>query len=243
MTLSVFLRNPAKCRGPERSASGFRARGAALCTPGRRCRPAPGSKTGSHAFDGMASCFAGLVHGGAFWCQRYRAIRSWRWNCSAYEHQRASATEAVQRIVEIVVVRLITSDGRRSCRRCDYVQRLQQITKLNRWSCQLLLDDGANRLPQAFVCGCLAVWKNMYACAGATHSAILRCCRTVEPLGLAFRQCSLYPHTHFSLHLSRGLMTGQPGTFLPCYVPWYRFPSQVRQVLSDMEIRLLPCDW
>ena len=216
-------------------------RGAALCTPGRRCRPAPGLKTGSHAFDGMASCFAGLVHGGAFWCQRYRAIRSWRWNCSAYEHQRASATEAVQRIV--VVVRLITSDGRRSCRRCDYVQRLQQIAKLNRGSCQLLPDDGANRLPQAFVCGCLAVWKNMYACAGATHSAILRCCRTVEPLGLAFRQCSLYPHTHFSLHLSRGLMTGQPGTFLPCYVPWYWFPSQVRQVLSDMEIRLLPCDW
>lgn len=134
-------------------------RDAALCTPGRRCRPALGSKTGSHAFDGMASCFAGLVHGGAFWCQRYRAIRSWRWNCSAYEHKRASATEAVQRIVEIVVVRLVTSDGRRSCRRCDYVQRLQQITKLNRWSCQLLLDDGANRLPQAFVCGCLAVWK------------------------------------------------------------------------------------
>lgn len=157
MTLSVFLRNPAKCRGSERSASGFRARGTALCTPGRRCRPAPGSKTGSHAFDGMASCFAGLVHGGAFWCQRYRAIRSWRWNCSAYEHQRASATEAVQRIVEIVVVRLITSDGRRSCRRCDYVQRLQQITKLNRWSCQLLLDDGANRLPQAFIHGWLAI--------------------------------------------------------------------------------------
>ena len=157
MTLSVFLRNPAKCRGPERSASGHRARGAALCTPGRRCRPAPGSKTGSHAFDGMASCFAGLVHGGAFWCQRYRAIRSWRWNCSAYEHQRASATEAVQRIVEIIVVRLVTSDGRRSCRRCDYVQRLQQITKLNRWSCQLLLDDGANRLPQAFIHGWLAI--------------------------------------------------------------------------------------
>ena len=157
MTLSVFLRNPAKWRGPERSASVFRARGAALCTPGRRCRPAPGSKTGSHAFDGMASCFAGLVHGGAFWCQRYRAIRSWRWNCSAYEHQRASATEAVQRIVEIVVVRLITSDGRRSCRRCDYVQRLQQIAKLNRGSCQFLPDNGANRLPQAFIRGWLAI--------------------------------------------------------------------------------------
>lgn len=125
----------------------------------------------------------------------------------------------------------------------DGFQRLQQISKLNGRRRQLLPDNGANRLPQAFVCGCLAVWKNMYACAGATHSAILRCCRTVEPLGLAFRQCSLYPHTHFSLHLSRGLMTGQPGTFLPCYVPWYWFPSQVRQVLSDMEIRLLPCDW
>ena len=147
MTLSVFLRNPAKCRGPERSASGHRARGAALCTPGRRCRPAPGSKTRSHAFDGMASCFAGLVHGGAFWCQRYRAIRSWRWNCSAYEHQRASAAEAV----EIVVVGFITSDGRRSCRRCDHVQRLQQIAKLNRCSCQFLLDDGTNRFPQVFV--------------------------------------------------------------------------------------------
>ena len=148
MTLSVFLRNPAKCRGPERSASGLRA--GALPS-------APGSKTGSHAFDGMASCFAGLVHGGAFWCQRYRAIRSWRWNCSAYEHQRASAAEAVQRIVEIVVVRLITSDGRRSCRRGDHDQRFQQITKLNRWSCQLLPDDGADRLPQAFIRRGLAI--------------------------------------------------------------------------------------
>lgn len=147
MTLSVFLRNPAKCRGPERSASGLPGRDAALCTPGRRCRPAP-RKAGSHAFDGMASCFARgwctVVRSGAKGIARYR---SWRWNCSASEHQRASATEAVQRVVEIVVVRLITSDGRRSCRRCDYVQRLQQITKLNRWSCQLLLDDGANRLP------------------------------------------------------------------------------------------------
>lgn len=178
MTLSVFLRNPAKCRGPKASPLDFSAsksrafrgyawqmqafaervglqphslQGASLCILRRCCHPAPGSKTGSHAFDGMASCFAGLVHGGAFWCQRYRAIRSWRWNCSAYEHQRASATEAVQRIVEIVVVRLITSDGRRSCRRCDYVQRLQQISKLNRESCQLLPDDGTNRFPQAFV--------------------------------------------------------------------------------------------
>ena len=168
MTLSVFLRNPAKCRGPKASPLDFSAsksrafrgyarqmqafaervglrspspQGASPCIPRRRCRPAPSSKTGSFAFGGMASCFAGLVRGGAFWCQRYRAIRSWRWNCSADEHQRASATEAVQRIVEIVVVRLITSDGRRSCRRCDYVQRLQQIAKLNRGSCQLLPDD------------------------------------------------------------------------------------------------------
>ena len=153
MTLSVFLRNPAKCRGPERSASGLRAGALPSAHPAGAAALHPGSKTGSHAFDGMASCFVRMVRIGAFWCQRYRAIRSWRWNCSAYEHQRASAAEAV----EIVVVGFITSDGRRSCRRCDYVQRLQQIAKLNRGSCQLLLDDGANRLPQAFVCGCLAV--------------------------------------------------------------------------------------
>lgn len=153
MTLSVFLRNPAKCRSPERSASGLREGALPSAHPAGAAALHPGSKTGSHAFDGMASCFVRMVRIGAFWCQRYRAIRSWRWNCSAYEHQRASAAEAV----EIVVVGFITSDGRRSCRRCDYVQRLQQIAKLNRGSCQLLLDDGANRLPQAFVCGCLAV--------------------------------------------------------------------------------------
>ena len=168
MTLSVFLRNPAKCRGPKASPLDFSAsksrafrgyarqmqafaervglrppspQGASPCIPRRRCRPAPSSKTGSYAFTGMASCFAGLVHGGAFWCQRYRAIRSWRWNCSVYEHQRASAAEAVEIVIEIVVVGLITSDGRRSYRRDDHDQRLQQITKLNRWSCQLLPDD------------------------------------------------------------------------------------------------------
>ena len=168
MTLSVFLRNPAKCRGPKASPLDFSAsksrafrgyarqmqafaervglrppslQGASPCIPRRRCRPAPGSKTGSHAFDGMASCFAGLVHGGAFWCRGSRATGGLIQECGAHEHQRASATEAVQRIVEIVVVRLITSDGRRSCRRCDYVQRLQQIAKLNRGSCQLLPDD------------------------------------------------------------------------------------------------------
>ena len=182
MTLSVFLRNPAKCRGPKASPLDFSAsksrafrgyarqmqafaervglrphslRGDSLCILRRCCHPAPGSKTGSHAFDGMASCFAGLVHGGAFWCQRYRAIRSWRWNCSAYEHQRASAAEAVQRIVEIIVVGLvILSRGR--CRNSGF-QGLQQISKLNGCSHQLLPDDGANRLPQAFVCGCLAI--------------------------------------------------------------------------------------
>lgn len=166
----------------------------------------------------MASCFAGVVRDGAFWCRGSRATGGLIQECGAHEHQRASAAEAVQRIIEIIFVRLIiVSKGR--CRNGGF-QGLQQISKLNRRNCQLLPDDGTNRLPQAFVCGCLAVWKNMYACAGATHSAILRCCRTVEPLGLAFRQCSLYPHTHFSLHLSRGLMTGQPGTFLLCYVPW-----------------------
>ena len=155
MTLSVFLRNPAKCRGPERSASGLRAGALPSAHPAGAAALHPGSKTGSHAFDGMASCFAGLVHGGAFWCQRYRAIRSWRWNCSAYEHQRASAAEAVQRIVEIIVVGLvILSRGR--CRNSGF-QGLQQISKLNGCSHQLLPDDGANRLPQAFVCGCLAV--------------------------------------------------------------------------------------
>ena len=126
-------------------------RDAALCTPGRRCRPAPGSKTGSHAFDSMASCFAGMVRDGAFWCRGSRATGGLIQECGAHEHQRASAAEAVQRIVEIVVVRLITSDGRRSCRRCDHVQRLQQIAKLNRCSCQFLLDDGTNRFPQVFV--------------------------------------------------------------------------------------------
>ena len=176
MTLSVFLRNPAKCRGPKASPLDFSAsksrafrgyarqmqafaervglrphslQGASLCILRRCCHPAPGSKTGSHAFDGMASCFARVVRDGAFWCQRYRAIRSWRWNCSAYEHQRASAAEAVQRIIEIIFVRfIIVSKGR--CRNGGF-QGLQQISKLNRRNCQLLPDDGTNRFPQAFV--------------------------------------------------------------------------------------------
>lgn len=143
MTLSVFLRNPAKCRGPKASPLDSE----------QALSPCTRLKAGSHAFDGMASCFAGLVHGGAFWCQRYREIRSWRWNCSAYEHQRASATEAVQRIVEIIIVRLVIVRGGR----CGMIygnggfQRLQQISKLNGRSRQLLPDNGANRLPQVFV--------------------------------------------------------------------------------------------
>ena len=155
MTLSVFLRNPAKCRGPERSASGHRARGAALCTPGRRCRPAPGSKTGSHAFDGMASCFARVVRDGAFWCRGSRATGGLIQEFGAHEHQRASAAEAVQRIIEIIFVRfIIVSKGR--CRNGGF-QGLQQISKLNRRNCQLLPDDGTNCFPQAFIGGRLAV--------------------------------------------------------------------------------------
>lgn len=184
MTLSVFLRNPAKCRGPKASPLDFSAsksrafrgyarqmqafaervglrppslQGASPCIPRRRCRPAPGSKTGSHAFGGMASCFAGLVRVGAFWCRGSRATGGLIQECGAHEHQRASAAEAVQRVVKVIFVGLITSDGRRSCRRGDRDQHFQQITKLNRWSCQLLPDDGADRLPQAFIRRGLAV--------------------------------------------------------------------------------------
>lgn len=176
MTLSVFLRNPAKCRGPKASPLDFSAsksrafrgyarqmqafaervglrppspQGASPCIPRRRCRPAPGSKTGSHAFDGMASCFAGMVRVGAFWCRRYRAARGWIWDCGAHEHQRASAAEAVQHIIEIIFVRLIIVSGGR-CRNSGF-QGLQQISKLNGRSRQLLPDNGANRLPQVFV--------------------------------------------------------------------------------------------
>ena len=133
------------------------SKGAALCTPGRRCRPAPGSKTGSHAFNGMASCFAGLVRVGALWCERYCAVRGWTWDCGAHEHQRPSAAEAVQSVVKVIFVRLVASDVRRRCRRCGYVQRLQQITKLSGCCCQLIPDDGANRLPKPFIRGCLAI--------------------------------------------------------------------------------------
>lgn len=149
MTLSVFLRNPAKCRGPERSASGLRAGARSSAHPAGAAALHPSSKTGSHAFDGMASCFAGLVHGGAFWCRGSRATGGLIQECGAHEHQRASAAEAVQRIIEIIFVRIIiVSKGR--CRNGGF-QGLQQISKLNRRNCQLLPDDGTNRFPQAFV--------------------------------------------------------------------------------------------
>ena len=218
MTLSVFLRNPAKCRGPERSASGLRAGTLPSAHPAGAAALHSAQRQEAMLLTAWLPALRGwctVVRSGAKGIVRYEAGDGIVVRMSTKEHQQPKLSSVSSRSSSSG-----SSDGRRSCRRCDYVQRLQQITKLNRWSCQLLLDDGANRLPQAFVCGCLAVWKNMYACAGATHSAILRCCRTVEPLGLAFRQCSLYPHTHFSLHLSRGLMTGQPGTFLLCYVPW-----------------------
>lgn len=176
MTLSVFLRNPAKCRGPKASPLDFSAskskafrgyarqmqafaervglrphslQGASLCILRRCCHPAPGSKTGSHAFDGMASCFAGVVRDGAFWYRGSRATGGLIQECGAHEHQRASAAEAVQRIIEIIFVRfIIVSKGR--CRNGGF-QGLQQISKLNRRNCQLLPDDGTNRFPQAFV--------------------------------------------------------------------------------------------
>ena len=49
--------------------------GTSPCILRRRCRPAPGSKTGSHAFDGMASCFVRMMRSGAFWCRRGGALR------------------------------------------------------------------------------------------------------------------------------------------------------------------------
>ena len=66
---------------------------------------------------------------------------------------------------------------------------------------------------------------------------------TVLPLGLVFMQSSIYPHTQFSLRLSRGLVTDQLSALLPCYVPCSWFPAQVRQLLSGFGTRLLPCDW
>ncbi len=167
MTLSVFLRNPAKCRGPKASPLDFSAsksrafrgyarqmqafaervglrphslQGASLCILRRCCHPAPGSKQEAMLLTAWLPALRGwctVVRSGVAGVGGTGVFKE----CGAHEHQRASAAEAVQRIVEIVVVRLITSDGRRSCRRCDYVQRLQQIAKLNRGSCQLLPDD------------------------------------------------------------------------------------------------------
>ena len=84
-----------------------------------------------------------------FWCRGSRATGGLIQKCGAHENQRASAAEAVQRIIEIIFVRLIiVSKGR--CRNGGF-QGLQQISKLNRRNCQLLPDDGTNRFPQAFV--------------------------------------------------------------------------------------------
>ena len=63
--------------------------------------------------------------------------------CGAHEHQRASAAEAVQRIIEIIFVRLVSVSGGR----CGMLygnsgfQDLHQIAKLNGRSCQLVPDD------------------------------------------------------------------------------------------------------
>ena len=105
----------------------------------------------------MASCFAGLVRVGAFWCQRYNAIRGWRRNCGAHEHQTASAAEALQSVVKVIFVGLIAVDGRWGCLGRECIQGLQQIAKLNGRSRQLIPDDGANRLPKPFIRGCLAI--------------------------------------------------------------------------------------
>ena len=72
------------------------ARALRLWTPGRRCRPAPGFETGSHASRGVASCFVKMMRGGAFCCQRHRETRVWTWGCGACEHQRTSEDEAAQ---------------------------------------------------------------------------------------------------------------------------------------------------
>ena len=79
--------------------------------------------------------------------------------CGAHEHQKASAAEAIQGVVEIIVIRLVIV----SRRRCGMLyggsgfQCFQQIAKLHRCNRQFLPDDGANRLPQAFIRGWLAL--------------------------------------------------------------------------------------
>ena len=79
----------------------------------------------------MASCFAGLVRGGAFWCQGYRAIRSWTLHVT-YEHAESVSSRSVQCVVEISVVRLvIVSGGKRMIYGNGGFQRLQHIAKLN----------------------------------------------------------------------------------------------------------------
>ena len=96
---------------------------------------------------------------GAFWCRGSRATGGLIQECGAHEHQRASATEAVQRIIEIIFVRLVIVNGGR-CGMLDGnggFQGLQQIHKLNGRSRQLLPDDGTNCFPQAFIGERLAV--------------------------------------------------------------------------------------
>ena len=98
-------------------------------------------------------------------------------------------------------------------------------------------------------CICAAEVPCIYATV--THMCLLRndgyshlpSLLTVLPLGLVFMQSSIYPHTQFSLRLSRGLVTGQLSALLPCFVPCSWFPAQVRQLLSGFGTRLLPCDW
>ena len=103
----------------------------------------------------------------------------------------------------------------------------------------------------SFYAYCICAAKVPCTYAMETHRCLLRndgyshlpSLPTVLPLGLVFMQSSIYPHTQFSLRLSRGLVTDQLSALLPCYVPCSWFPAQVRQLLSGFGTRLLPCDW
>lgn len=155
MTLSVFLRNPAKCRGPERSASGLRAGALPSAHPADAAALHPAQRQEAMLLTAWLPALRGWCTVVRFWCRGSRATGGLIQECGAHEHQRASAAEAVQRIIEIIFVRLIiVSKGR--CRNGGF-QGLQQISKLNRRNCQLLPDDGTNCFPQAFIGGRLAV--------------------------------------------------------------------------------------
>ena len=103
----------------------------------------------------------------------------------------------------------------------------------------------------SFYAYCICAAEVPCTYATETHRCLLRndgyshlpSLPTVLPLGLVFMQSSIYPHTQFSLRLSRGLVTDQLSALLPCYVPCSWFPAQVRQLLSGFGTRLLPCDW